>query len=153
MRIQQGFTLIELMIVVAIVGILAALAVPTYQDHIARAQVSRVYSELTALKSNVEDRLMRGNTDFTALDDIGGQVSSLVGEGNYDIDFNQTGDGSGYLRATLEGDTSVSISGTILSLERTKEGSWDCVIYTADASGWEDDYAPASCERTNQPPV
>ena len=153
MRIQQGFTLIELMIVVAIVGILAALAVPTYQDHIARAQVNRVYGELTALKSNVEDRLMRGNTDFTKLDEIGGQVSSLVGEENYDIDFNEPGDGSGYVRATLGGDSSISINGTILSLERTKDGLWNCVVYIVDETRWEESYTPASCERKDQPPV
>lgn len=153
MRIQQGFTLMELMIVVAIVGILAALAVPTYQDHIARTQVNRVYSELTALKSNVEDRLMRGNTDFTTLDDIGGQASSLVGAENYHIDFIESGDGSGYLRATLAGDTSISINGIILSLERNKEGFWNCVIYTADKPGWEESYAPASCQQEAQLPV
>ncbi|MFG1497688.1 pilin [Saccharospirillum sp. HFRX-1] len=153
MRIQQGFTLIELMIVVAIVGILAALAVPTYQDHIARTQVNRVYGELTALKSNVEDRLMRGNADFTKLDEIGGQISSLVGEGNYHIDFQESGDGSGFLRATLGGDTSVSISGAILSLERDDRGLWSCVIYTEAAPGWEESYTPGGCEDKDQPLV
>jgi type IV pilus assembly protein PilA len=50
-KIQQGFTLIELMIVVAIVGILAAVAIPAYQDYTAKAQGSEIYSLLSGLKT------------------------------------------------------------------------------------------------------
>ena len=54
-RAQQGFTLIELMIVVAIIGILAAIALPQYQTYIAKSQVSRVMGESAALKNAVDD--------------------------------------------------------------------------------------------------
>jgi type IV pilus assembly protein PilA len=50
-KIQQGFTLIELMIVVAIIGILAAVAIPAYQDYTAKAQGSEIYSLMSGLKT------------------------------------------------------------------------------------------------------
>lgn len=59
---QKGFTLIELMIVVAIIGILAAIAIPQYQNYIAKSQVSRVMSESGSLKTVVENCINEGRT-------------------------------------------------------------------------------------------
>ena len=56
-KVQQGFTLIELMIVVAIIGILAAVAIPAYQDYTAKAQASEAYVLLDGLKTPVSEAI------------------------------------------------------------------------------------------------
>lgn len=63
-KLQKGFTLIEMMIVIAIVGILTAVGLPVYQDYIAKSQVARVMNEAGALRSKVDTCSAEGRTTF-----------------------------------------------------------------------------------------
>lgn len=66
--LQKGFTLIELMIVVAIMGVLAAIAIPLYQDYISKTQMTRGYGELSSLKTAFEAGLSQYPTLADAVD-------------------------------------------------------------------------------------
>ena len=68
MNAQKGFTLIELMIVVAIIGILAAIAIPAYQDYTIRARVSEALTTLGPLKSSVSENIISNNITNLAAD-------------------------------------------------------------------------------------
>ena len=59
---HSGFTLIELMIVVAIIGILAAMAIPQYQNYVAKSQVARVMSEAASLRAIIESCMVENKT-------------------------------------------------------------------------------------------
>jgi type IV pilus assembly protein PilA len=69
-RAQRGFTLIELMIVVAIIGILAAIAIPQYQDYVIRSRWSNTFSAMASIKTSISECVQRSAGNFALCDTI-----------------------------------------------------------------------------------
>ena len=80
MNTQKGFTLIELMIVIAIIGILAAIALPAYQDYTARAQASEGFKATSGVQADIATFLVDKNRWPQASDPVGKQAAELVGK-------------------------------------------------------------------------
>ncbi|MDM1427108.1 pilin [Pseudomonas aeruginosa] len=154
MKAQKGFTLIELMIVVAIIGILAAIAIPQYQDYTARTQVTRAVSEVSALKTAAESAILEGKeivSSVTPKDtqyDIGFTESTLLdGSGKSQIQVTDNKDGTVELVATLGKSSGSAIKGAVITVSRKNDGVWNCKI-TKTPTAWKPNYAPANCPKS-----
>lgn len=151
-QIQKGFTLIELMIVVAIIGILAAIAIPQYGNYIARSQASEAISMMGGARTPIEESI---HTNGAFPDDItdGGDFEVLgiktVGTYTSGIVPTQSADAAtpeaGVLVATIAASANARIASRDVSMERSNDGTWTCVTGETAADDVALEYLPASC--------
>lgn len=118
---QQGFTLIELMIVVAVIGVLAAIAVPQYQDYVKKSALGTALASASAYKTIAEDNIATNNKFPT--------ISAAFGIGKIaaseaDIVSNATNT----ITATID---QGSGNGLKVQLSRDSSGNWTCKHTTA----------------------
>lgn len=122
-KAQQGFTLIELMIVIAIIGILAAVAVPQYQNYVAKSQVTRVMGEIGTLRTASETCILEGVAAADCEFGFTAASSNLISAVNTAAD--------GVLEATMGGSTSSVLTGKKVTWTRAATGGWTCATDAA----------------------
>ncbi|AVP99121.1 prepilin-type cleavage/methylation domain-containing protein [Ahniella affigens] len=141
MKKTQGFTLIELMIVVAIIAILAAIALPAYQDYTIRAQVSECPTLAAGAKTAVAETFQNTGTFPTSNTEAGMAAATEI-VGNYVTQVEVSG--AGVITCTFGNDANTLIAGQNMTL--TPDGTTNVGSITWQCGGSIDaKYRPSSC--------
>lgn len=128
--VNKGFTLIELMIVVAVIGVLAAIAIPQYQNYVAKGELGAALSAVSSLKTNVEDIVVNKGTFPIAEDEATAKPFGVIQPNNGLITL--AGDANAATGSIVfeftAGKNSPKVSSATLNLTRDAGGKWECKI-------------------------
>lgn len=127
---QQGFTLIELMIVVAIIGVLAAIAVPQYQNYVAKSEASSALATISGIRTNVETYVL-GEGKFPTDKKEVGITESNLGDISLKAEEEDAAKGDGSIVFEFKTGSPL-VNGKTLTLKRT-DGSWECTTTINDS--------------------
>ena len=141
------------MIVVAIIGILAAIAIPQYQNYIAKSQVSRVMGELSSIKTTIETCILEGkttviNTGTPGATDclVGATTSNLLGAATASqvyvglkVQLPTSATELGLVSGQFGTSAATTLKGKALNWTRDTNGSWAC------ATSVEEKFIPSGC--------
>ena len=146
-QLQKGFTLIELMIVVAIIGILAAVAIPSYQDYTARAQISEAMSLASGAKTPLAEYYADRGGWPSALASVS---DTLSGKYVASLTLQNPSGGTVSVEATMKaaGSVNAAIAGKTFVVETGDGGkTWLCgTLTTNTASTVDSKYVPGACK-------
>ncbi|HFG1961488.1 TPA: pilin [Vibrio cholerae] len=134
-KLQKGFTLIELMIVVGIIGVLAAIAVPQYQKYVAKSEAAAALASITGHRTNVETYVLENGT-FPSTSSALAIPSSPIGVISYENPVSAAGEIQFKFNSAK---ASPDVVNQTVILARDSDGSWTCTSSIAN------DLKPKGC--------
>lgn len=158
--VSKGFTIIELLIVMGIMGVLAALALPLYQDYTIKAQMERIHTEINTIRRNADVMVLRGGQPTAVASEdstrhangrmryyIGADIWAIGSDLIADAELKYELPGSNFsgIHLTVGDTANRAIHGLEIEYSRDAFGAWTCVMKTGATGAWKSDYAWPEC--------